>query len=381
MHPLPKRGGVAKHMANAWTGLFTLAMALTLLTGCQKPGPQFNPYSSRNRMNSDFETVSLNRLDPALFRQSNASFTIGPGDRIEVELMDDATSRTDVTVGPDGKIYYNLLPGIDVWGMTLAQVGEALQKGLSQFVREPPRVAVSLKTVESRRFWILGRVQSPGVYNMTNATTLLEAIAIAGGSATLAGAKDIVGVGGNEDLADLRHTFIVRQGKILPVDFEALITGGDLSQNVYLEPDDFIYFQPATAREVYVMGAVGQPNTIPYSGGMTMMSAISTCSGTVKEAYLSHVAVVRGSLTEPKVAIVDYKAVLRGEVPDVLLQPDDIVFVPYEPYRYLARYVNLIVNTFASSVAINGGILAVQPKAQTTTGVFIPAGSGVTVLH
>lgn len=360
---------------------FAFALAAMLVTGCQKPGPQFNPYISHYAINPEFQTVSLtNQLNPSLFQPPASSYTLGPGDQIEIEQIDETNSRTDLTVGPDGKIYYNLLPGMDVWGMTLPQVSDAVQKGLSQFIREPPRVGVSLHAVESRRFWVLGRVQSPGVYTMTNATTLLEAIAMAGGTANLSGAKDIGGAGANDELADLRRSFIVRKGHVLPVDFQALIFNGDLSQNIYVEPDDFIYFQTATAREVYVFGAVLTPSAIPFQGGMTMMTAIAGANGTAREAYLSHVAVVRGSLAEPRVAIVNYKDVLGGQVPDVLLEPGDIVFVPFEPYRYLVRYVNLIVNTFASSAAIDGGILAVSPNVPTTTGVFIPVGSGVSII-
>jgi protein involved in polysaccharide export with SLBB domain len=355
------------------------ATALTLVTGCQHPGPQFNPYQPPHGEASEFQSVNLEEhLEPALFH-SDSSFTLGPGDRIEVEVMDDPNSKTDLTVGPDGKIYYTLLPGIDVWGMTLPQVSESLQTGLSRFLREPPRVSVSLRAVESRRFWVLGRVQAPGIYVMTNATTLLEAVSLAGGLATITTVRDVGSPGSLDDMADLHHSFIVRHGKPLPVDFYALLIHGDLSQNIYVEPDDFIYFPAAAAREVYVMGAVGQPNTIPYTEGLTMMGAIANCQGTVKEAYLSHIAVVRGSLHEPKVAITDYRAVLRGETPDVLLRPSDIVYVPYEPYRYIVRYVNLIVNTFVSSAAINGGIILVSPNVPTQTGVFIPAGSGVTI--
>src|SRR5688500_19855020 len=45
----------------------------------------------------------------------------------------------------------------------------------------------------------------------------------------------------SEDLADLRRAFIVRRGKLLPVDFYKLLKEGDLYQNIYLEADDFIY--------------------------------------------------------------------------------------------------------------------------------------------
>jgi protein involved in polysaccharide export with SLBB domain len=355
---------------------------LAFLTGCQHPGAPFNPYAPvvGSPLGTTFQDVAFTNSIPGdLLQPPVQAFTLGPGDKLEIELLDDPTSRTTTTVGPDGKIYFNLLPGIDVWGTTLPQAQELLQKQLSQFIRNQPRVAITLRGVESRRIWLLGRLQSPGVYFMTNSPTLLEAISLAGGTLNFNVARDLSTVGVNDDTADLHRSFVIRHGKILPVDFHRLIAEGDLSQNIYLQPDDFIYVPAATAQEVYVIGAVGQPRAVPYKEGMTMASAIADCFGTVREAYLSHVAVVRGSLTEPKIAIVDYNGVIKGETRDVLLQPHDIVYVPFEPYRYLIRYANLIVNTFVSSVAINEGVRSVAGNQASPTGVFIPFGSRISV--
>jgi polysaccharide export outer membrane protein len=364
-----------KYWSICWLGLVLLGLA-----GCQHPGPRFNPYDLNAGRTLDLQTVSLtNKLNPEWLKPPTAPFTLGPGDRVEVELMDDITSRTVAVVGPDGKIYFNLLPGIDVWGLTMPQAKELLEKELSQFYRQQPRVSLTLRGVESRRVWLLGRIQTPGVYFMTNSPTLLEAITLAGGTLSLAGTRDLSVSTSLDDTADLRRSFLIRKGQLLPINFERLINQGDLSQNIFLEPDDFIYFPPATAREVYVMGAVGQPRAVPYMEGMTMAGAIADAFGTVKDAYLSHVAVVRGSLTEPKVALVDFGDVVRGKARDVVLQPNDIVYVPYAPYRFLTRYADMIVNTFVSSVALNEGIRAVGPRPAGAAGVFIPLGSQITV--
>ena len=70
------------------------------------------------------------------------------------------------------------------------------------------------------------------------------------------------------------------------------------------------------------------------------------------------VAIVRGSLTEPKIAVVDYKEIVKGKAPDVLLEPGDIVYVPFSPYRTLVKYADLILKTFVQTVAINEGARA-----------------------
>jgi protein involved in polysaccharide export with SLBB domain len=283
-------------------------------------------------------------------------------------------------VAPDGKIYFNLLPGVDVWGLTLAQAKARLEDELSKFVRERPQVSLVLRTIESKRIWILGRVQAPGVYAMTMPTTVLEAISMAGGTMTLSNYRDQEAAGISEELADLRRSFLIRQGKLLPINFERLLKQGDLGQNIYLEPDDFLYLPAATAREVYVLGAVTQPRPVAFTQGMTAAGAVASAYGTIKGAYMHHVAVVRGSLSEPRIAVVDYAKVIRGEAPDIELQPQDIVYVPFSPYRYITKYVEVILNTFVSAAAINAGSAAVTKQFTGGAGIFIPIGSGIQVI-
>ena len=67
----------------------------------------------------------------------------------------------------------------------------------------------------------------------------------------------------------------------------------------------------------------------------------------------SHVAIVRGALSEPKIAVVDFNAILVGRAPDVRIEPRDIVYVPFSPYRTLERYAKLITDTFVRTVAAN----------------------------
>jgi hypothetical protein len=113
---------------------------------------------------------------------------------------------------------------------------------------------------------------------------------------------------------------------------------------------------------------------------MTAAGAVASAYGTIKGAYLHHVAVVRGSLSDPQVSIVDYAKVVRGEATDIELQPQDIVYVPFSPYRYITKYLELILNTFASASAINAGEAAVVRQPTGGAGVFIPVGSGISVI-
>ena len=372
-----------------------IASALILCAaGCESNGyliPSKNDRMARNVQSAEtpsapkaLQMLSVtNSLDPALLRAPTNLFTLGPGDKVDIELLDETNSLTTTVVGPDGKIYFSLLPGTDVWGLTIGQARQVLQDERSRYVRGTPQINVSLRDVQSKHVWLLGRFQQPGVYNLAAPTTLLEAIASAGGSQSFAGQRQISEGGPlGEDLADLEHSFIVRNNKMVPVNFERLLEKGDLTQNIYLQPDDFVYFAPSYAKEVYVLGAVLQPKPVEYVRGMSLMQAIAGAYGTVRDAWLDHVTIVRGSLSNPQVAFVNYYDIVKGKTPDVRLNPGDIIYVPLTRYRYLRKYLDVALNTFVSTVAINAGSKITAPSGGGKGGntITIPVGSGITIV-
>jgi len=302
------------------------------------------------------------------WRQAPTNFyTLGPGDKLEIEIMNEPTSRAMTTIGPDGKVYYYLLPGIDVWGLTLAQARDKIQQELAKFAVSP-QIGIQLRGIDSKRVWLLGRVQKAGVYPMMAPMTVLESLSLAGGTLTSSAS------GTTEDLSDLNHAFIIRNGERLPIDFAELINKGDMSQNIYLQPDDFVYFPSSLERDIFVLGAVRLPKAVQRSQGGTLMAAIASAGGPVKNAYLSHVAIVRGSLTKPKIAIIDVNEIIHGKATDIVLEPRDIVYVPLSPYRQLTKYANLILTTFARAIAINEG-------ARAGAGNIAPAGVSIGVVN
>jgi protein involved in polysaccharide export with SLBB domain len=136
---------------------------LLTLTACHTPYTGTPEFKTAGATPAPMETVTFtNALDPSWLTVPTNFFTLGPGDKLEIELLGEPTSKTTSIVGPDGRIYFNLLPGIDVWGLTLGEAKSALEKELTRFVKQPPQLSVVLRGVESKRVWILGRVQVPG---------------------------------------------------------------------------------------------------------------------------------------------------------------------------------------------------------------------------
>jgi polysaccharide biosynthesis/export protein len=340
-----------------------LAAAMTLMAGCASTDSSAGKFSA---LSSPSAVTITNQLDAALLQPPTTAFVLGPGDQLDMEMTGNPASRATVIVGLDGKIYYSLLPGIDVMGLTVDQARARVETELSKYVIQS-KISMSLRAVGSEYVWLVGRMSRPGIYPMPGPTTLLEALTMAGGTANAPSTLSTV------NLADLRHSFVMRRGEVLPVNFVRLLQEGDMTQNIYLRPDDFVFIPSSLSQEVYVLGSVNSPRTVPFSDPMTLISAIAGANGPAYNAYLSHVAIVRGSLSQPELIEVDYNAVLRGKAPNVTLEPGDIVYVPLSPYRFLTDYANLIVNTFVRTWAANMGTRAVE--GGTPVGVAVPVGT------
>src|SRR4051812_28754186 len=131
--------------------LGSFAVLLVGLAGCASSGqqssgnPQFTDLGSSPKSGlaaTDGKSTDLparlkpvtltNLLSSDLLKPVEGLFTLGPGDSLEIEILGNAGSRTTVIVGPDGKIYYNLLPGIDIWGLTIEQARALLERELSK---------------------------------------------------------------------------------------------------------------------------------------------------------------------------------------------------------------------------------------------------------
>jgi protein involved in polysaccharide export with SLBB domain len=184
---------------------------------------------------------------------------------------------------------------------------------------------------------------------------MIEAIARAGGLQT--GLSDQRSV----ELADLAHSFVVRDGQRLPVDFERLFQQGDLSQNIALEPDDFLYFASSSANEIYVLGQVTSPGVVAFVPKPTVLKVIAARGGYGHRAFKSRVLVVRGSLNHPQTFVVDTAAILKGKAPDFRLQSRDIVYVSENPWVLGAEVLDSAAKAFIQGMFVEYTTLHVGP--------------------
>jgi polysaccharide export outer membrane protein len=133
--------------------------------------------AGRRESNSEAEAAVLPYYNNFL-----TTFRLGPEDVISVSVFNqERYSRAGITVPPDGRISYPLIPeGIFVAGKTTQQIQEEITKRLDEFIINP-QVTVSLDKAVSAIFSVVGDVAQPGVRTMTRRYSITEALAMAGG--------------------------------------------------------------------------------------------------------------------------------------------------------------------------------------------------------
>jgi len=272
--------------------------------------------------------------------------TLGSGDVLNLLLFDMPDSaRTEVPVGPDGRISFLQARDIMAAGLSIDELRAKLDEALAKFYQNP-RTIITPSAFHSKKYFVLGAVVNKGVYSFDRPLSVIEAIARAGGLETgLYAARTV-------ELADLQRSILVRNGQRVPVDFERLFQRGDLSQNIPLQPDDYLYFALASANEIYVLGEVMNPGIQVFAAKPSAISAITFGGGFTTRSFKSRVLVVRGSLDHPQTFVVDAAAILAGKSPDFKLQPKDIVYVSRNPWVIAAEVVDIAAKAFVQALLV-----------------------------
>lgn len=282
-------------------------------------------------------------------------FELGPGDVLNFSLFGrPELDRPGFRVAPDGTVSYLQAQNVKVAGLTIDEARLEIEKDLSAHFRSP-RVIITPKEVASKRFTILGKVVDRGVVTLERPITLVEAVANAGGLETGLFEQNTV------ELADLDRSFVSRKGKRLPVDFRKLFQEGEMSQNVEIEPDDYIYIASNISNDYYVLGAVDAPGVQGMTPDATVVAAISRRHGFTERAWTDRVLVIRGGLTNPKTYVISVKKVLAAEEKDFRLEPKDIVYVADRPWADAEEILQAALSAFVTSAASSWVNVKVSP--------------------
>jgi polysaccharide export outer membrane protein len=165
--------------------------------------------------------------------------------------------------------------------------------------------------------------------------------------------------------ANLFKSYVIRDGKMLPVDLRKLIKDGDMSQNIVMRGGDKIYIAEPNAASLMVMGEVGRERTIALPNGyMSLRHALAESGGIPYTGDKSYIQIIRGSICRPKIYTVAWEHVIHLPNDSLLLMPGDIVYVAAKPITEWNRFISQLLPSFSG--------FDVMFKTGSSWGVMLP---------
>lgn len=160
---------------------------------------------------------------------TSTDYVIGIGDVLAINVWKDADLSKTMPVRPDGKISLPVIGDIAVAGLTTGELQERLVTKLGPYVRNP-QVNVIIEQIRSRTFNVMGKVSKPGSFDLIKPTSLLDAIALAGGFT---------------EYARVSHIHVLRtlpdgSQTVIPFNYKALIKGKRPADNLAIQPGDTV---------------------------------------------------------------------------------------------------------------------------------------------
>lgn len=290
-------------------------------------------------------------LDPALLSPQASEFVLGVQDELRISVYGYPDMEVLQSIRPDGNVAFPLAGTLRASGLTPEALQDALTTRLAQFIREP-HVTVVVTAYHSRRAMSIGELNTPGLIPVSSAISLLEGIARAGGLT---------------DEADLSGAMLVRDGKVLPISFERLLRGGDLSQNVMLVPNDILLVPHVAAKKIFVLGEVREPQVVMSRFSVSLIEAITLAGGVSRAAQSKNILIIRGGLAKPELLMVNLRDLAeKGDASqNIGLVPGDIVYVPRSTFANVVEFFGQIRD-------IVSPILLIETLSNTSRPIAFP---------
>lgn len=251
------------------------------------------------------------------------SLLIGPGDLIQVDVMDTPEMEQQVRVTDNGFVPLAYIGSIHVAGETPAAAATAVQQALiEKKVMHQPQVTVRMIELATQDVSILGQVRTPGTYSITTPQTIIKVLSLAGGLTETADRN--VTIKRNKSGEQLKY-------------YVSNNADEALSGVVTVYPGDTVLVSRAPM--VYVMGDVNRPGGYAIATNdeqLSVLQLIAMAGSANKTSVQSHVRLIRttdhGQVEMP----VRLDRMEKGKQPPIMLQANDIVYVPFSWMKNVA---------------------------------------------
>ena len=120
------------------------------------------------------------------------AYRIGPYDLLKVQVFRVDALSSEVRVDDAGLVVMPLIGAVKVGGLTPAEAEQDIAHKLGQSYLQNPQVRIFVSEYASQKVTVIGQVKKPGMFPVAGRTTLMQAIALAGGLDEVAKKEEIV---------------------------------------------------------------------------------------------------------------------------------------------------------------------------------------------
>ena len=285
-------------------------------------------------------------LPGAPVEQPSERYRIGPGDVLDVRIYNrPQLSREAVRVEGNGMIRMPLIEGeIQAACKTEGELAKDISTRYARYYRNLP-VDVFIKEYHAREVALIGAVNDQGRYQMQRRIRLLELLTFAKGPSEKAGQTINIVRAPRTDLCATNEP-TKPEGSFITFRLNDTLRGDGVA-NPYVEPGDIVTVPEAD--QVYVVGNVYSPKSLPLREPITVSRAIAMAGGPLRDSKTDKIRILRqtGGGTQAEM-FVDLNAIAKKKADDVQLRPNDIVEVPESTGKSIIRS---LLGSVAPSVA------------------------------
>jgi polysaccharide export outer membrane protein len=236
-------------------------------------------------------------------------YVVGEGDVLKIIVYENDDLTTTVRVSGENAIVVPLIGRVDVNGRSISQIADRIKTLLADGYLVDPHVSIFIEEFRSRNVTVLGEVGKPGLYELSEETTLLELLSKAGGASENAGSQAIIKRRQRSDKNTL---------EIIRIDLRRLLEEGDITADITVRDQDSIFIPKADL--FYINGQVHRPAAYKCSSETTLLKAVTMAGGFTNIASRSRIKIIRNENGQ--------KTVISRAKMDASILPDDIIVVP-----------------------------------------------------
>ena len=196
-------------------------------SGTSPAQPADKSAKDKDEKQSPDKAAKPDSLPPsALTPEQRLTYIIGVEDELQISVWREPELSTTVVVRPDGMITLPLINDVKAVGLKTEELQNILMDKLKNFVNEP-QVTVIVRSIRSRKVYLVGEVGHQGTFTINGDMTALELLAAAGGVGTFA-------------KADAIYILREKDGKKIRIPFHYKKAVAGKSENVTLQPGDVV---------------------------------------------------------------------------------------------------------------------------------------------